>query len=689
MADVIAKPELSWRRASGHAMRLAAMTWHKGHGQTRGASRWCGTRGGDLNIKAKWRQILMLAAAIAVVQLIYWQLIDKPLFNAPRTQVPAFVELTDTGVARLSRPTLRAAASARFEPVELPWTHCCEPAVHAVRGQFRLDAVPETGLGLISTLQVDNYLLAINGTQLVGEGRMQPGNGTFHGQKMFLTRVPAGLLKRGDNQLTYVTLRDGFPYADISPPLIAEYEAMRAFAANRLWSTNEFYRYAAGLLALLGLLSLIMVARAEDWRFPAWLSVLCFAFVGNYLYAIQLDPGVDGWGRMVGFFLLNMAVPVALLCFIDEWSGRPIRYLKHAAIGLYAMAAVYVVWSIYHVPMPEGFDRSAELWTWFLVAMAVAVALRIIWHFARVHESRIAESALLTVCVVAILFDGASRWFPELGEANLNNAAPFLMLAMLAAFLARNFRLFRSQATLTAELRAKVDAREAELATAHARERELVRQQAHDAERRRIMQDIHDGLGSQLMSMMLAARLGEAKPAAVAEGLQAVIDEMRLMVDSMDSVGESLAAALATFRARIQPRIAAAGVVFDWQQAELARTLDHRFGPRDVLQIFRIMQEAVTNALRHARAQRIAIAVKPAPDSSLVISVSDDGCGGVATGGDAGRGLANMHRRAEAIGGVLNVLSPPGQGTHIVLNIAAESAAAVEAPCHERAAPMA
>jgi signal transduction histidine kinase len=642
-----------------------------------------------LNIQARWRQLLALAAAIAVVQLIYWQLIDKPLFNAPRAQAPAFIALTDTGVARLSRPTLRAAASARYEAVALPWTHCCDPALHAVRGQFRLDRVPDAGLGLISTLQVDNYLLAINGTLLVGEGRMQPGNGTFHGQKMFLTRVPAGILKPGDNQLTYVTLRDGFPYADISPPLIADYEAMRAFAANRLWSTNEFYRYAAGLLALLGLLSLIMVARAEDWRFPAWLSLLCFAFVGNYLYAIQLDPGVDGWGRMTGFFLLNMAVPVALLCFIDEWTGRPIRYLKHAAIGLYALAAAYVVWSIYRVSMPDGFDRPAELWTWFLVAIAAAVALRMIWHFARVQEDRIAESALLTVCVVAILFDGASRWFPDLGEANLNNAAPFLMLAMLAAFLARNFRLFRSQATLTAELRAKVAAREGELATAHARERELVRQQAHDAERRRIMQDIHDGLGSQLMSMMLAARLGEANPAAVAEGLQAVIDEMRLMIDSMDSVGESLGAALATFRARIQPRIAAAGVGCAWQQAELAETLDQRFGPRDVLQIFRIMQEAVTNALRHAGAEQIAIAVESAPEGTLAISISDDGCGGAGARGDAGRGLANMQRRAAAIGGNLDVRSPPGQGTRIVLRIAGGDGTAADAPCHERAGTMA
>ena len=613
-----------------------------------------------------WRQLGLLAITICVVQLVYWAAIDKPLFNANRAEEPPMAEQTFAEVARLSEPTLAAAARGRFERVDLPWTYCCDTAVHAVRIGFRVDKVPPAGLGLISTLQVDNYLLAVNDTLLVGEGRMQPGRGTFHGQKMFLTRVPAGILKPGDNTLTYVTLRDGYPYADIFPPMIGEYEAMRAFSANRLWNSNEFHRYGAGLLGLLGMLAAIMVVRSEDWRFAAWLSALCAAFVGNYLYAIVLNPPFDGWGRMVAFFVVNMAVPVALLCFIDAWTGKPVRHLQVAAVAIYAAVIGYVAWRIYFTPMPDGFDAPATIWIWFLAAFALIAALRILWHFARQAESRMLESALLSVCVVAVLIDGASGWFTQLRGGNLYNAAPFLMLAMLAAFLARNFRLFQSQATLTATLRAQVAAREAELDLAHARERELVRKQAHDAERRRIMQDIHDGLGSQLMSMMLAARLGEAEPVRVAEGLQAVIDEMRLMIDSMDSVGESLEAALATFRARIQPRIVAAGFAFDWQQtADLPASASQGFGPRDVLQIFRVMQEAVTNALKHSGGNRIAIAVSADDAGGLRIVVTDNGRGGAQAG--AGRGLSNMERRAAAIGGELQVQSHEGGGTQVSL----------------------
>lgn len=610
-----------------------------------------------------WRQLGRLVVTICLVQAAYWGLIDKPLFQADRANAPEMAEISEVEIARLANPSPASTVGAKFERVDLPWTYCCDTAIHAVRMKFAIDNVPSAGLGLISTLQVDNYIAYVNGSKLVGEGRMEPPRATFHGQKMFLTRVPAGLLRPGENQLTYIVVRDGFPYTDISAPLIGEYDAMSAFSANRLWNTNEFHRYAAGFLGLLGMLAAIMIVRAQDWHFAAWLSVLCAAFVSNYLYAIMLDPPFDGWGRMVAFFVVNMAAPVAMLCFIDAWTGRPVRQLQISTILIYGLTIGYVSWSIYRAPMPEGFDVPAEVWTWFLMIFAVASAVRMMWHFAREAETRVFESALLSVCVVAILMDGAGTWFPHFGEGNLNNAAPFLMLAMLTAFLARNFRLFQSQAALNTLLQEKVTQREAELATAHAREQELVRQQAYDAERRRIMQDIHDGLGSQLMSMLLSARLGEAEPAQVAEGLQAVIDEMRLMVDSMDSVGESLESALATFRARMQPRIASAGLQFDWQQDADLPFPD--YGPRDVLQLFRILQEAVTNALKHSGATALGIAVTRQTASTMLITVTDNGRGNAQAG--VGRGMGNMTRRAEAIGATFTLTSDPAHGTRISL----------------------
>jgi signal transduction histidine kinase len=534
--------------------------------------------------------------------------------------------------------------------------------------QFRLDTVPAEGLGLISTLQVDNYRLAVNGSTLFAEGSLTPGRVTYDGQRTFLTRIPAGVLRKGINELHYITVRDGFPYTDILPPLIADYDALDAYSATRLYMIRDFYIPCAAVLGMLGLLAAIMTFRSDDWRFAAWLSALCAGFVAYMVYTLWLTPPLDGAGRMVAFFAIYTFVPTALLCFIDSWTGAPVRGLQAGAMAIYAGLLAVIAWHVYAVPMPEGYDRPATMWVWYLMGFAVLSAGRLVWHFARQRETRWIESAMLTVLTTALVLDALSQWFPEwrLREGNLLNAAPFLLLAMTAAFLARNFRLFQSQGALNAMLQAKVTQREAELVEAAVREQALVRAQAHDEERRRIMRDLHDGLGSQLMTMMLTARLGEADPPKVAEGLQGVIDEMRLMVDSMDSVGESLESALATFRARIQPRVEAAGFAFHWRQDKTLPAPD--LGPRDVLQVFRIMQESVTNALRHSGGTAIKVEVSAAGADGVAITIADNGKGG-AQSGEAGRGLANMKNRARALGADYALTSTSGEGTRVTLTL--------------------
>lgn len=613
-----------------------------------------------------WRQVVQIALAILAAQAIYWLVIDKHLFKAPPPAELARIGISRVELAKLPVPTLAAAAGAVFKPAELPFSDCCTTASFAARLHFKLDTVPEKGLGVLSTLQVDNYILQANGSTIVAEGRMIPGRQSFHGQKTFLTRIPAGLLRAGDNELTYITLRDGFPYTDINPPLIAEYDALSAYSARRLWIMGTYPLLSGLVLGILGLFGALMVSRSDDKPFAVWLSLLCAAWAGYALYGALLDPPFDGWGRMMVYFALILFIPVALLCFVDSWTQAPVPYLRKAAVSAYAAMICAVAWLLFKTPMPDAFDVPVTIWIWALMGFALLTLARILWHFARIKEDRVIESAIMSVCVVAVLMDGLGQWAPELGagELNLMTAAPFLMLAMVAAFLARNFRLFQSQSALNATLQEKVALREAELAESHAREQKFVAEQAHEAERRRIMQDIHDGLGSQLMSMMLSARLGEAEPAKVADGLQAVIDEMRLMIDSMDSVGESLEAALATFRARVQPRVIDAGFAFDWSQSE---SIDlPGYGPRDVLQIFRILQEAVTNALKHSGGTAIQVAVCQEAGGAGSISISDNGRGG-AQAGDAGRGLANMQNRARAVKADYAFESVPGEGTRITL----------------------
>ncbi|MFE1292235.1 sensor histidine kinase [Streptomyces sp. NPDC058751] len=89
--------------------------------------------------------------------------------------------------------------------------------------------------------------------------------------------------------------------------------------------------------------------------------------------------------------------------------------------------------------------------------------------------------------------------------------------------------------------------------------------------------------------------------------------------------------------------------------------------PADVeVAVYRIVAEAVTNAVRHAGARHIRVTARAAKDS-LHVTVVDDGRG--AGGSPAGVGLDSMRRRAEALGGTFRITSRAHDGTTVAATL--------------------
>ena len=190
--------------------------------------------------------------------------------------------------------------------------------------------------------------------------------------------------------------------------------------------------------------------------------------------------------------------------------------------------------------------------------------------------------------------------------------------------------------------------------------------------RERLLRDMHDGLGAQLMTALRGVERGALAPPAVAEALQDSLDELRLLMDSTD-MNQYLPGALADWRNRWDPRLAAADVALDWR---IDASLDAVQLPGDtVLQVMRILQEAAANVVKHAQARRLSMAAAvhgAGPGAVLRIEILDDGRGlpdGPARAG--ARGLKNMRLRAQQIGARLDVgrRAAPHQGTQVVLEL--------------------
>ena len=150
---------------------------------------------------------------------------------------------------------------------------------------------------------------------------------------------------------------------------------------------------------------------------------------------------------------------------------------------------------------------------------------------------------------------------------------------------------------------------------------------------------------------------------------QQALQEMRLMVYELRPLAlksEGLIKALehrleaVERRASVDARLVVEGV------CELAPELEEEF--------YRIAQEALNNALKHARASMVRVNVRSG-DGNVVLEVIDDGRGfnPEAVSDEGGLGLVSMQERAEKLGGTLTISSAPGKGTSVEVRLKREA----------------
>ena len=126
---------------------------------------------------------------------------------------------------------------------------------------------------------------------------------------------------------------------------------------------------------------------------------------------------------------------------------------------------------------------------------------------------------------------------------------------------------------------------------------------------------------------------------------------------------------LATLRYRLEPRLQAAGIRLSWEVDSVPRLA--WLNPGAALNILRMMQEILTNILKHARAHSIRVATQLHGDH-IAITISDDGVGfDTNAPREVGRGLKNLQRRAADIGAEVDTSSGPN-GTRVQIRLPIE-----------------
>jgi signal transduction histidine kinase len=243
-----------------------------------------------------------------------------------------------------------------------------------------------------------------------------------------------------------------------------------------------------------------------------------------------------------------------------------------------------------------------------------------------------------------------------------------LLLTCLALALAYIFveTLFRVLRSLQAE--------------AVAREQEILTMNAVMQERERLSRDLHDGV-AQLVAQLLV-RLDTIKELVAADRPQEAGAELERLHGVADDIYEDIGESIAGLRTNLTERGLVRALRDYADQFEERHQIPtslraddaaDRLAPLAALQLFRLIQEALTNVRKHAGAHEASVTLTADGPGQLRVVIADDGRGftpGPQRNGKARPlGLASMRERVEALGGTFRVQSQPGSGTRVTATI--------------------
>ncbi|MDM4768156.1 ATP-binding protein [Pelomonas sp. SE-A7] len=511
--------------------------------------------------------------------------------------------------------------------------------------------------------------LLLNGHRLATLGRDSWQDMAKQSQLLLLP--PALLRTDGPNELSIELDAQALRGAILTPLRVgpaAEAEALQA--RWRLFDQMLPAAYVASFL-LMGGLAAALWLRQRDPVYGCY-SLAALAGVLRPLDAVWQNALLP-WPMWGAALALGYGWQIVLLNrFIVLVLGKNPRWLVHTINVV--LTAVTVLASLSFALLQRHYWTAALGLMLTLSLLSLALVLRealrdrqpIAWMV-------VVSGALSVVAGVHDFFLVRTGWLGEMSRQLTPHALFAFVLVLAWVVVARYSRTLADYRSLNEHLAERVAEREEHLRQAFETLRSQQQEQAVLNERQRIMREIHDGIGSQLVGLLnMVNREGGSQREELETQVRQALDEMRMAVDSLQPMDADLTTVLATLRYRLQPRLQAAGLRVVWDVASLPPLAE--LSPQAVLQLQRILLEAFTNVLKHARASSVTVTARwieghGGRPAEVQLQLLDDGIGPQPAPADApaGHGLANMRARATSIGAQLDIGPGPQGGTRVAI----------------------
>lgn len=536
-------------------------------------------------------------------------------------------------------------------PVTLPYFGPIRPEAtpetRTFRFQVQSGAGPDSLWALYLPKQADRFDLRVNDAVLF---QSDPQRNLWN--TPMLVPLPTAAVPAGAVSLEITLYSPPAERMELQPFFIGPEALLAPVQGLRNFFGPGIARFATGLmLVLAGAFGAVWAFRRRELEY-LWLGLSCLAALPTLVhYGWGIEPAAGKLWTMA--WILSISVYVYLvLRFLRRLVDLNVLWPER----LYGWALGLGTLAILVSPGDYSFHLSFALNSVLTAPLAVSV-LVLLWLFNGALGK--VDFWVFYLCLSLSAALGIYGLYLHLSPAPLRSMALFqgmpliMSLACLWLLLSRLIRSIRGFEALTATLNQTIAAKSAELEANFAELDAIRKREAVAEERDRIMLDLHDGIGGQLVSVLAYMETNHVGDDKVRRALEDALRDLALMLDSMEN-HDSLVTLLGMLRTRLEGLLSEHGIEFDWQvhgEPELPRP-----GPSQSLHLARIVQEAITNVIKHAGADTIRVYVDEA-----TIQISDNGKGFDLSTHNAkthpSHGIANMQRRCAAIGAEFNMTS--------------------------------
>lgn len=613
--------------------------------------------------------VLVVSTIITIFGGLY--LVVKNTSPESGVGLPGVVSITEAQLCNPATSGDAPPADCRWEPVKLK-RHVRPPKPIAsdydfIDGWFRASFPSaggnDTGLGLYINELDRAGRIWVNGKLLQPIARLT-GELPLNWNRAQYTVIPPSMLVDGQNELL-IQVRSYRTGGTLSAMKVGPPDVLYPYWERMTFYRNDVVRVLGGCTAAIGIFMLaVWLGRrsAQEYLFfgltcLTW-SITSFDYYGRYpaLPSDVWDHTVISshvfCAALIWTFILRYCgqrrPKLEALIWVFVLSGSILFFTKvisYGAIYLWLSATWAAGWYFVYLLAREGWKRS-----WW-------------------------EGTLLTlVTLTHHVISGHDLWRFAHASANdmlfyAHYSEPLYLLVVGISLIRAFIDSLHAYQRLTDKLENIVADKTRELAAQYQRMAELERNKALSEERGRIMDEMHDGIGSQLTIALSLARTGlpTSDKGELATVLMESIQDLQLIINSLEPMENDLLTVLGTLRYQMADRLRNAGIELRWNVVDLPPLPS--LTPQSVLAILRICQEAFANALKHAGAKVIDVMTGIEVDAQGIeqafVSIVDDGRGIGAIRAGA-RGLENMKRRAATLGGLVTFTSEPGR-TQVLL----------------------